>query len=42
MRPLPTSIVASWSDEKDIVVKSVDAPRSVENAIERPSGDQVG
>ena len=42
MRPVATSIVASWSGENDIVAKSVCGPRSVEKAMVLPSGDQVG
>jgi hypothetical protein len=42
IRPVAMSIVASWSDEKVIVVKSVVVPRSVANASVWPSGDQVG
>ena len=42
MRPVAMSYVASCSGENLSVLKSVCAPRSVENAIVFPSGDHVG
>src|SRR5688500_12095914 len=40
--PVAASIVASWSGENTILVKSVVGPRSVAKAIVLPSGDHAG